>query len=277
MSSASSMNPFSVLSLDATSSAVPETSGSAKKPKPKPAKAAKPAGPEVPTTTVSTGRGGSRRTFVPGNADAAPQRERGERSGPRTQRQRGPPPRANGRQFDRPSHSGTGITDSVNKVKREEFGDNEKVIAEGEMAAEAAKKDSEEGAITPVPAAAEEEEDVKTFDDFLKEKGSSKTVDTTRARRKANDGGVDKSQLKNGTVLERVEEDFFAPTAGPKSRKQKERKEKIFVEINQHFVKEQRRGAFRSAPNNGPRNNDRRSRNNTQRVNINDERDFPSL
>ncbi|KAJ2500190.1 hypothetical protein GGI11_007895, partial [Coemansia sp. RSA 2049] len=62
MSSASSMNPFSVLSLDATSSAVPETLGSAKKPKPKP-KAAKPAGPEVPTTTVSTGRGGSRRTF----------------------------------------------------------------------------------------------------------------------------------------------------------------------------------------------------------------------
>ncbi|KAJ2832087.1 hypothetical protein FBU31_002147, partial [Coemansia sp. 'formosensis'] len=70
------------------------------------------------------------------------------------------------------------------------------------------------------------------------------------------------------------------------SRKQKERKEKVFVDIEQRFADESsRRGAFRGAPRGGaggPQNRGGRGAFNAgnrggNRVNINDERAFPSL
>ncbi|KAI9506427.1 hypothetical protein BX070DRAFT_180864, partial [Coemansia spiralis] len=185
------------------------------------------------------------------------------------QRGRGGSVRGRGRQFDR--HSGTGLVDSEKKEKQGWLGDNAAVVADGEKAAEEAQKDSQDG--TATPAAEEPEEVVKTLDDYLKERNSNK-VDAKRTLRKANEG-VDKSQLKNSVALEKVEEDFFAPQVAPKARKQKERKEKIHVDIEQRFVDEQRRGAFRNTRN-GPRTNDRRGPR-QNRININDERDFPSL
>ncbi|KAJ2556729.1 hypothetical protein EV175_001808 [Coemansia sp. RSA 1933] len=278
-----SPNAYTLLLDNATDSNVPVVPGSGKKKQaPKPAaaaaaaKAAKPAAPAVPTTTVSTGRGGSRRTFVRDSAET-PEYVSSGRTDNRSQRPRGgAAPRWRGRQFDR--HSATGLVDSEKKEKQGWLGDTEALVADGEKATEEAKKDNQDGAATPVPAAEEPEEVIKTLDDYLKEK-SSKKLDSARNLRKANEGGVDKSQLKAGVALQRVEEDFFVATVGPKTRKQKERKEKIHVDINQHFVDQQRRGAFRSNRNEGgPRNsnNDRRPKR-PQRANINDERDFPSL
>ncbi|KAJ1665419.1 hypothetical protein IW140_003388 [Coemansia sp. RSA 1813] len=273
-----SQNAFEWLPDNATNSEVPISSLPPKKKQaPKPAKSNKPAAPAVPTTTVSAGRGGSRRTVIRESADTPEYARSGRpdnRPAQQTQRQRGPAPRTRGRQFDR--HSGTGLVDSEKKEKQGWLGDTEALVADGEKATEEAKKDSQDGTATPVPPTEEPEEVVKTLDDYLKEK-SSKKIDSARTLRKANEGGVDKNQLKAGVPLERVEEDFFAPLVGSKTRKQKERKEKIHVDINQHFVDQQRRGAFRSNRNEGgPRSNDRRPKR-QQRANINDERDFPSL
>ncbi|KAJ2841862.1 hypothetical protein GGI22_007747 [Coemansia erecta] len=269
-----SQNVFTYLPDNATSSDVPvTTSASKKKQAPKQAKANKPAAPAVPTTTVNTGRGGSRRTVVRDNAESSENLGSGKPDS-RPQRHRGgPAPRVRGRQFDR--HSGTGLVDSEKKEKQGWLGDTKALVTDGEKATEEAKND-QDGTATPAPPTEEPEEVIKTLDDYLKEKNSSK-IDSARVLRKANEGGVDKNQLKDGVALERVEEDFFAPRVGPKSRKQKERKEKIHVDINQHFVDQQRRGAFRSNRNEGgPRSNDRYSKR-PQRANINDEREFPSL
>ncbi|KAJ1801416.1 hypothetical protein LPJ59_000298 [Coemansia sp. RSA 2399] len=270
-----SQNVFSFLPDNATNSDVPVVASAPKKkqaPKQAP-KANKPAAPAVPTTTVNSGRGGSRRTVVrdsaetseiggSGKLDSRPPRHRG-----------GPAPRGRGRQFDR--HSGTGLVDSEKKEKQGWLGDTKALVTDGEKATEEAKQD-QDGAATPVAPTEEPEEVIKTLDDYLKERNSVK-VDSARVLRKANEGGVDKNQLRDGVALERVEEDFFAPRVNPKSRKQKERKEKIHVDINQHFVDQQRRGAFRSNRNEGgPRSNDRFSKR-PQRANINDEREFPSL
>ncbi|KAJ1958980.1 hypothetical protein GGI12_004579 [Dipsacomyces acuminosporus] len=189
------------------------------------------------------------------------------RAGARGNRGRGPA-RGRGRQFDR--HSATGLADSEKKEKQGWLGDDKATVEDGEKAAEEAKKDSEEGA---APVVEEEEEVVKTLDDYFKERASI-SVDTDRSIRKANDAGVDKNQLKGSVAIDRTEDVFFAPVAVQKSRKQKDRKEKVFVDIEQRFTDEQRRGAFRGGR--GPRT-ERRNGPRSARVNVNDERAFPAL
>ncbi|KAI8325716.1 hypothetical protein GQ54DRAFT_193160 [Martensiomyces pterosporus] len=180
------------------------------------------------------------------------------------------PARGGRRQFDR--HSATGLVDSEKKEKQGWLGDDKATVEDGEKAADEAKKDGEEGAATP--AVEEEEEVVKTLEDYLKERASS-AVDTERTIRKANDAGVDKNQLKGSVTLDKKEDVFFAPIAAQKSRKQKDRKEKVFVDIEQRFTDEQRRGAFRGGR--GGARNERRGGARQARVSVNDERAFPSL
>ncbi|KAJ1951855.1 hypothetical protein EC988_003871, partial [Linderina pennispora] len=220
-------------------------------------------------------RGGHRRT-VGRNAGASEEtaaypthdksRSRQAARGPRGRPEGGRPAR---RQFDR--HSGTGLVDSEKKEKQGWLGDDKATVEDGEKAAEQAKKDGQE---TATPAPEEVEEDVKTLEDYLKERATV-SVDTDREIRKANEAGVDKKQLKEAVQFSREEDVFFAPVATQKSRKSKNQKEKVFVDIEQRFVDEQRRGAFRGGRG-GQRGGDRRGPR-QGRVDVNDQRAFPSL
>ncbi|KAJ2485688.1 hypothetical protein IWW37_005871 [Coemansia sp. RSA 2050] len=291
-----STNPFALLPDDATDSFVNVVpSKAAAKAAPKKVVPVTPAADRAtPSERASRGTGypsrGARRTVAstraPGAAivDSAPAFEPREkdRSRPIHQSQRGRGSvRGRGRQFDR--HSATGLVDSEKKEKQGWLGDEKALVQDGAQATEEAKKDNQEAA---TPAVEEEPEEViKTLDDYLKERESA-SVDAKRTLRKANEARVDQSQLKNQMTLDKKEEDFFAPIAAQKSRKQKERKEKIFVDIEQRFVDESsRRGAFRGGPRGGaggPQNRGGRGSFNAanrgaNRVNINDERAFPSL
>ncbi|KAJ2379499.1 hypothetical protein IW150_000129 [Coemansia sp. RSA 2607] len=280
--SVASSNPFALLS-DSTGE-VDVAAVAAKQAKKAPAKAATPAAPvsdraRPAERTIKSGypsRGGHRRVVGRDNAEtpAYPERVK-DHSRPAREGQRGGRGafRGRGRQFDR--HSATGLVDSEKKEKQGWLGDEKALVEDDAKAATEAKKDiAEGGAATPV-VEEEPEEVIKTFDDYLKERETA--ADNARELRKANEGGVDKSQLKNVVTLEREEEDYFAATAGQKSRKQRERKEKTYVDIEQRFD-EQRRGAFRGGR--GGHRGDRRGGNGSSRparVNINDERAFPSL
>ncbi|KAJ2684543.1 hypothetical protein H4R19_006882, partial [Coemansia spiralis] len=210
----------------------------------------------------------------PRAVDAAAPEGEAPRAGPVHQSTRGRgAPRGRGRQFDR--HSGTGLTDSAKKEKQGWLGAPEEMPADGAQAAEEAKKAGQDGAVTPV--AEEPEEVVKSLDDYLNERNAS-SIDTKRVVRKANEAGVDKSQLKATVALQKTEEEFFAATATRKTRKSKDRKEKQLVDIEQRFT-DQGRGAFRGGARGGSARGgahgrpDRRSAN----VNISDKNAFPTL
>ncbi|PIA15793.1 hypothetical protein COEREDRAFT_93009 [Coemansia reversa NRRL 1564] len=194
---------------------------------------------------------------------------RERREGAPSQRGRGAP-RGRGRVDDR--HSATGLVDSDKKKKQGWLGSPEDMPRDGDKAAEEAEKDSaQDGVATPVEEA-EPEEKVRSLNDYYSTLGSSK-VDTKHNLRKANEG-VDKKLIKGTVALSKPEEEFFASTVSRKKNKQKERKEKQFVDIEQRF-NDQTRGAFRGARGDGSRNDRRGPRQNN--VNLNDKNAFPTL
>ncbi|KAJ2747514.1 hypothetical protein GGI20_000503 [Coemansia sp. BCRC 34301] len=293
-----STNPFALLPDDAADSfvnVVPGKSAAAKQAPKKVVPVTPAADRATPSERASRGtgyksRGGPRLTVAstraPGAAsDSAPvyRPEEKDRSRPVHQSQRGRgSARGRGRQFDR--HSATGLVDSEKKEKQGWLGDEKDLVTDGAQATEAAKKDSQDSAAAPVTEE-EPEEVIKTLDDYMKERESA-SIDAKRTLRKANEARVDQSQLKGQVALDKKDEDFFAPIVAQKSRKQKVRKEKVFVDIEQRFSDESRRGAFRGGPrggsNAGPQNRGGRGGSSAgprsgNRVNINDERAFPSL
>ncbi|KAJ2347887.1 hypothetical protein IWW50_004039 [Coemansia erecta] len=267
-----STNPFDLLPDNATSGEV--SVSAVKKPQtqkkttqgPRPERA-------QPTPVFRSGypargarRGGSTREPVRA-AEPVEEQERRPRAPHASQRGRGAP-RGRGRQFDR--HSGTGLVDSDKKQKQGWLGAPEDMPADEASAAAEAAKDAQDGAMTPMEE--EPEEVVKSLDDYLGERAKS-SIDSKRELRKANEG-VAQSALKQGVELNKTEEDFFAPTIVRKSRKNRERKEKVFVnEITQQF-NDQTRGAFRGGR--GGRS-DRRPNTRQAHINLGDKNAFPSL
>ncbi|KAJ2899609.1 hypothetical protein IWW38_000911 [Coemansia aciculifera] len=296
-----STNPFALLPDDAADSFVNVVPSKAAPKQAAPVKktVAPAAERATPSERASRGtgyasRGGPRRTVATTRAptDNAPlyhPEERDQRSsrppGGAHQGQRGRgSARGRGRQFDR--HSATGLVDSEKKEKQGWLGDEKDLVVDGAAATEAAKKDGQEGGASAPVVEEEPEEVIKTLDDYMKERQSA-SVDPKRTLRKANEARVDQSQLKGQVALNKDDEDFFAPVVAQKSRKQKVRKEKVFVDIEQRFADDSsRRGAFRGAPRGGnaagPQNRGGRGgpgagSRSANRVNINDEQAFPSL
>ncbi|KAJ1852650.1 hypothetical protein GGH12_005276 [Coemansia sp. RSA 1822] len=266
-----STNPFDLLPDNATTgdvsvSAVKKTQQK-KTPGPRPERA-------QPTQAIRSGypsRGGHRNPAARESTRAAePVVERDARARPPHANARGRgAPRGRGRQFDR--HSATGLVDSEKKEKQGWLGAPEDIPADEAKAAVEAQKDAADGARTPEEQ--EPEEVVKSLDDYLNERKS--TVDTQRELRKANEG-VDASQLKHSVALAKTEEDFFAPTIVRKSRKNRERKEKVFVnEIEQKFSDQPSRGAFRGGR--GGARSDRRPNARQANINLGDKNAFPAL
>ncbi|KAJ2008151.1 hypothetical protein H4R26_000356 [Coemansia thaxteri] len=299
-----STNPFALLPDNAADSVVDVVAGGAKqaaaKQAPKKAVPVAPAAdratPSERASTRSTGypsRGGRRTVGTTRSAAAAaatdatpafqPREKDHTRAAHQSTRGRGSA-RGRGRQFDR--HSATGLVDSEKKEKQGWLGDDAAMVQDGAQASADAKKDGQDA---PAPAAAveEPEEVVKTFDDYLKERKPA--AEEQRTLRKPNEARVDQTQLKGGAfTVDKKEDVYFAPIATQKSRKTKERKEKVFVDIEQRFDEPRRtggpafRGGARGGAASGPQNQFRRGGaaaggSRPARVNISDERAFPSL
>lgn len=169
--------------------------------------------------------------------------------------------------------------------------DSEKKINKGWGKAESAEaeaaKDTLKAADPTAPeqevAPVEEEEQVKTLEEYLAEKANKSLKVSLPEARKANDS--DEAAFK-GTVAFAKEdfEEFYVSkeTKSTKKSTEKTRKEKVFVEIEQRF-QEKARPEFRKnndrrggRPNN--KNNNRRSaKSNGPAVNLQDASAFPTL
>ncbi|KAI7889772.1 uncharacterized protein EV154DRAFT_544366 [Mucor mucedo] len=192
--------------------------------------------------------------------------------------------RAPRRQFDR--HSGTGIVDTEKKVNKG-WGKAENAEAEASKDTVAsADPSSAEQEVAAAPV--EEEEQVKTLEEYLAEKANKSLKVSLPEARKAND--ADEAAFK-GTVAFAKEdfEEFYTSkeTKAPKKAAEKAKKEKVLVEIEQRF-QEKARPEFRKTTNdrrggrggnNNTKSNGRRApkANNGPAVNLQDVAAFPTL
>jgi hypothetical protein len=251
--SAFSKNLFSLLSEDGEV-----------RPEPAPVKAepTKPVVEQKPKSDKRSPKGGN-------NAKRGDKQRRGDK-----RQQNGRPQR--GRQFDR--HSGTGIADSEKKEKQ---GWGHPETAEAEAAKDTLKPEDPAAAEEPATPV-EPEEVVKTLDEYLAEKANKSLKIARPEVRKANEG-ADDSKWKDTVAFVKTEEpDYLPAKEKATAKKEKARKEKIFVEIEQRFQEKPR---FQRDDRRGGRG-DRRGRGNNRRsgrqsngpaVNLQDDAAFPSL
>ncbi|KAI9230774.1 MAG: hypothetical protein DHS80DRAFT_11913 [Piptocephalis tieghemiana] len=239
--------------------------------------------PSFPSTTPRAGEDRAPNDYPRGNPEGGRRPPRRSGSGPRPIVTGGRGPR---REFDR--HSGTGRAPSVNK-KDAGWGN-----ASDELAA-SAKEGAVPGVLTSntdttdstAPAVVEQEEKVKTLDEFLAEKTArAAAISVLPEARKAGEGvGKEGNKWKDGKVYERVEEDFFTgKTSSSKATKgKKNQKAKVHVDIQQRFVEPE--DTRRSSRGNGPRGPASRGgkgpsgagRRAGANVNVDDSRAFPEL
>lgn len=142
-----------------------------------------------------------------------------------------------------------------------------------------ADPDAPEKEVAPV----EEEEQVKTLEEYLAEKANKSLKVSLPEARKAND--ADESAFK-GTVAfakQEFEEFYISKETKTTKKTEKVRKEKVFVEIEQRF-QEKARPEFRKnndrrggRPNNKNSNNRRAAKSNVPAVNLQDASAFPTL
>ncbi|KAG2206751.1 hypothetical protein INT47_003693 [Mucor saturninus] len=139
--------------------------------------------------------------------------------------------RAPRRQFDR--QSGTGIIDTEKKVKQA-WGHPE--TAEAEASKDTLNPADPDAPEKEVAAPVEEEEQVKTLDEYLAEKANKSLKVSLPEARKAND--ADDSAFKGAvTFTKETFEEFYTSkeTKAPKKATDKVKKEKVLVDIEQRF------------------------------------------
>lgn len=173
------------------------------------------------------------------------------------------------------------------------FSDTEKKINKGWGKAETAEAEAAKDTLNPADpdapeqesaAPVEEEEQVKTLEEYLAEKANKSLKVSLPEARKAND--ADESAFKGTVAFAKEEfEEFYVSKESKTSKKttEKTRKEKVFVDIEQRF-QEKSRPEFRKNDRRGGRggnknNNGRRApkANNGPAVNLQDASAFPTL
>ncbi|CDH49015.1 hypothetical protein RO3G_16296 [Lichtheimia corymbifera JMRC:FSU:9682] len=188
-----------------------------------------------------------------------------------------------GRQFDR--HSGTGIADSEKKEKQ---GWGHPETAEAEAAKDTISPKDPAAEDVAAAEAAEAEEKVKTLEEYLAEKANKSLNVALPEARKANEGADDKKWENAVAFVKEEEPEYFAVNKENKSAKKaadKQRKEKVVIEIEQRFTEKAARGGNRGGRGGERRGGERRGRGNGRRgpksaapaVNIQDAAAFPSL
>ncbi|KAJ3114310.1 hypothetical protein HDU96_002275 [Phlyctochytrium bullatum] len=198
-----------------------------------------------------------------------------------------------GREFDR--HSGNPRYDGEKKeiAGKGSWGNpvtaESEAVKDGEAPAEKenAENAGEEKAEEQTPP--EPEEKLKTLEEYLAERAAAKPAAAEPTRRP--NEGSDETQWKDAVVLQREEdEEYYSSNKGSKSKKSKETKAKVALDIEQKFADEYsgREGGFRGGRGGrgGPRGGYNSSRPNTGRgrgrggasyVNVDDINAFPSL
>ncbi|KAI7899273.1 uncharacterized protein BX663DRAFT_522044 [Cokeromyces recurvatus] len=186
--------------------------------------------------------------------------------------------RQRGRQFDR--HSGTGIVDTQKKINK---GWGKPGQSEAEAAKDAPEAPEAEAAAAPV----EEQEKVKTLDEYLAEKANKSLKVSLPEARKANDD--DASAFEGAVVVSKqeVEEYYVGQVAQPKKSKSQTTEKaprKVFVEIEQRFQEKPRSDFRNNRRNGGGRRNggNRRGGNGKKNaaapvINLQDASAFPTL
>ncbi|KAJ4400002.1 hypothetical protein N0V85_005865 [Neurospora sp. IMI 360204] len=169
-----------------------------------------------------------------------------------------------------------------------------------EIAKSEQKEATTEGEAAAEPTPEEEEEKHVSYAEYLVQQAEKKAALEAEAAlkvRKANEGVVENKKWANAVPLKKDEtEEFIAGSAGKKQR-ERERKVKQVVEIDQRFVEPERparggarggrggprgdagrgRGGPRGAPRGAARGGAPRSENKAAPINPNDESAFPSL
>ncbi|KAI8371265.1 hypothetical protein EDC96DRAFT_563575 [Choanephora cucurbitarum] len=211
------------------------------------------------------------------NKDAAKSAKGGKPTKGRQQKE-GRPQR--GRQFDR--HSGTGIVDTPKKINK---GWGKAGSSEVEATKDTLNPADPDAPEQEVAAPVEEEEKVKTLDEYLAEKANKSLKVALPEARKANDAD---SAAFEGTVAFAKEEfeEFYVSKESKSVKKttEKIRKEKVVVDIEQRFA-EKARPEFRKNERRGRGNNNnnskaRRGPKNTASgaaINLQDVAAFPTL
>ncbi|KAI8344958.1 hypothetical protein BD560DRAFT_411778 [Blakeslea trispora] len=177
-----------------------------------------------------------------------------------------------GRQYDR--HSGTGIIDNEKKITQ---GWGEAGTAEYESANDVLDPNDPAAAETRHSRAPEEtEENTKTLDEYLAEKKSANQNLRLNQGRQANEGSDD-AQWKDTVVLEKEEAVFFPGKESEVKLKNKSKKEKVYLEIDQPSHRSSSGG--RGGRGGRGRSNNRHSANSRQQgsVNLSDASAFPTL
>ncbi|KAJ5760921.1 hypothetical protein N7520_008077 [Penicillium odoratum] len=160
----------------------------------------------------------------------------GQTSRPRGNR----PPRG-----DRQSR--TGQTDTRKQVQQGWGGESGEKTWDDERVGETIAKDDEKEPQTPAEEV-EEADKSKSYDDYLAEKAARDSL-AAKPVRAANEGTKADKKWAAATELKREEGEaaYIAPTAEKKQR-EKQRKEKNFLDVDMRFVEQPRSG-----PSNGPR------------------------
>jgi len=186
--------------------------------------------------------------------------KRGGRGGGRGHGNR--PPR---REFDR--HSGTGKVDSEKKINQG-WADKAVDIDEPEKPAE-----NEEAAAEAEAPAAEPEPEFKSLDDYKAERAAKLAqLSAVTEVRHANEG-ADESQWKNAVVFAKQEDIFYGGKETTLKAKNKPKKAKAYLEIEQTFNEDKsRRGGKGQSQRKGGRRGD-----GSRAVDVSDEHAFPDL
>ncbi|KAJ5105904.1 hypothetical protein NUU61_003251 [Penicillium alfredii] len=165
--------------------------------------------------------------------EAAPPSRRGERSG----RGRG----------DRQSR--TGQTDTRKQVQQGWGADSGEKTWDDERQAENIAKDDETAPQTPADEEAKELVDnSKSYSDYLAEQAQKDTL-AAKPVRAANEGSKADKKWAEAKELKRGEgEDSYIQATQEKTKREKQRKEKNFLDVDLRFVEQPRSG-----PSNGPR------------------------
>lgn len=174
------------------------------------------------------------------------------------------------------------------------FSDTEKKVNKGWGKADTAEAEASKDVLSPadpdaseqeVAAPVEEEEQVKTLEEYLAEKANKSLKVSLPEARKAND--ADEAAFK-GTVAFAKEdfEEFYVSkeTKNAKKPTEKARKEKVFVEIEQRFQEKARPEFRKTNDRRGGRGGNNKSQgrrapkaNNGPAVNLQDASAFPTL
>lgn len=173
--------------------------------------------------------------------------------------------------------AGWGATEGEAELKDEQAGEH---IAKTEQ--------KEEGEAAKEEEPAEPEEKQVSYSDYLAQQAEKKlALDSQLEARKPNEGSkLDKKWVNAKPLVKDDDEDFISGTYG-KAKRERERKTKQVVEIDQRYVEPERtragrggrggrgpRGDARGAPRGGPSRG--RGREGAQ-LNTNDQQAFPSL